>query len=152
AVIIFMAVMYEPFSLDGYEYPAWGQGIGWLVVCCCVVPMPLFFLINYCRAGGAKIMKEASQPTNEWGPALKKNRIGTVYERSGDRGRRTILAFTKSSGEPFEGKNGELSTSLMIMDESYRVYKPLAEKLNTDDGFANPGFDDQSMVSESTAF
>lgn len=77
---------------------------------------------------------------------------GTVYERSGDRGRRTILAFTKSSGEPFEGKNGELSTSLMIMDESYRVYKLLAEKLNTDDGFANPGFDDQSMVSESTAF
>ena len=55
AVIIFLAIMYEPLSLDGYTYPDWGQAIGWAVVFICVLPIPIVFLIQFCRMGGVKV-------------------------------------------------------------------------------------------------
>ncbi|ELU02987.1 hypothetical protein CAPTEDRAFT_121763 [Capitella teleta] len=77
-IIVFLALQYERPSLFSgvYSYPAFAEGFGWLIVAACLLPIPIFFLFNYMRLGGCKVLREANRPRESWGPAAKEDRIG----------------------------------------------------------------------------
>ena len=36
-------------GFEDYEYPKWSTAIGWLIFVACIIPIPLFYLVNYIR-------------------------------------------------------------------------------------------------------
>ena len=57
AIIIFMAVQWTPVTLfsDEYIYPDWCMAIGWVILCICLVPMPIYFIFKCIKTGGPKV-------------------------------------------------------------------------------------------------
>jgi len=68
------------WRLDGYVYPTGARAIGWLVVCLCIVPIPLFLMVNYLQSWAeAKVSRQLSGWTRrDFEHILKCTRIGTV--------------------------------------------------------------------------
>jgi len=75
-VIIFTAIQYAPPLVLDIPFPGWAEGIGWLIVACCLMFIPIMFLWGYCWIGGAKLVVTGTRPTPAWGPAQPKNRTG----------------------------------------------------------------------------
>jgi hypothetical protein len=36
-------------GFEAYEYPRWSTILGWFVFAGCIIPIPLFYLINYIK-------------------------------------------------------------------------------------------------------
>lgn len=73
AILIFSGIKFAPSSYGSYQFPDWGQGIGFGMV---ALPLVFFFgamLIQLCRYGG---FKNAIKPLESWGPALEENKKG----------------------------------------------------------------------------
>ena len=54
-IIIFKAIQYEPLALKSYDYPDFGDAIGWLSALAPIVVVPIWFIGYYCWKGGAKV-------------------------------------------------------------------------------------------------
>ncbi len=39
----------ESAGFEAYEYPRWSTIVGWFVFAGCIIPIPLFYLINYIK-------------------------------------------------------------------------------------------------------
>ena len=53
--LLFNGIYYKPPSMDGYLYPAWAEGLGWLIA---LFPIGLFvgfFAVEYCMRGGFRV-------------------------------------------------------------------------------------------------
>jgi len=77
---------------DGYQYPAWAEGIGWLLAGTVISLIPVWAAITVYRSIGscqalcwlirspASVMalnlRDVVSPSAEWGPALECNRHG----------------------------------------------------------------------------
>ncbi|CAH1777931.1 unnamed protein product [Owenia fusiformis] len=61
---------YGAVTYTGNPYPEWGEIVGWLMVVCSAVMIPLFIVIECCKRG----CKGAAFHTPEWGPALAEHR------------------------------------------------------------------------------
>jgi len=85
AVIIFTGIQYKPPTVFGgidlYKFPAWAEGIGWLIVVLCLVFIPVVAIYKIVIASRGKkfsfqIIRDLSKPEPTWGPADKKNWTG----------------------------------------------------------------------------
>ena len=55
---IFNLVDYTPPTYDGYEFPAWGHAIGWLVAMTSIIAIPIFAFLQILKERST--LKEAS--------------------------------------------------------------------------------------------
>ncbi|KAL4218936.1 hypothetical protein ACF0H5_021523 [Mactra antiquata] len=73
-VIIFKAMQYKPLTLDSYDYPDFGDAIGWLAVGACILIVPGWFIGYYCYQGGVSVLVNVNSPKQKWGPANTEDR------------------------------------------------------------------------------
>ncbi|XP_064634023.1 sodium- and chloride-dependent glycine transporter 1-like [Lineus longissimus] len=95
--IIFNCVLYKPPSLDGYSYPAWADGIGWLTALWLILMVPGWFIYQYGKDGGYDLLKEAVKPRIEWGPALSENRQEAYLDIDGSEGNKSTIFATREN-------------------------------------------------------
>eukprot|EP00923_Selenidium_pygospionis_P050557 GHVN01087388.1.p1 GENE.GHVN01087388.1~~GHVN01087388.1.p1 ORF type:complete len:533 (+),score=45.29 GHVN01087388.1:175-1599(+) len=76
AIIIFTAVQYEPLVIFEQVYPDSALALGWVVVMAPLICIPAWAIYQLCADGGWEVLKKASRPTPEWGPADPKDRTG----------------------------------------------------------------------------
>lgn len=59
-VIIFKAVQVKPYKLGDYDYPDFGDAIGWLQVAATTLIIPGWLIGYYCYKGGASVSRVIS--------------------------------------------------------------------------------------------
>ena len=91
-VLLFSCVEGVHVEYDGYQFPAWAEGIGWLVAGAMISLIPVWAVVTVYRSVGswqaltwllrapsaavALNLRDVITPTDEWGPALQCNRPG----------------------------------------------------------------------------
>lgn len=73
-VIIFKSIQYKPLTLESYDYPDFGDAVGWLAAAAPILIVPLWFLGYYCWSGGASLLVDVNHPKEKWGPANTEDR------------------------------------------------------------------------------
>ena len=89
-VLIFACVEGVHLEYDGYQFPAWAEGIGWLLAAVAIAMIPVWALITLQQSIGscqalcwlirspasvvALNLRDVISPSSEWGPALECNR------------------------------------------------------------------------------
>ena len=51
-VFIFSLVTYKPLKYNDYEYPVWGQVLGWCVAASSMIQIPIFVVYQMATAKG----------------------------------------------------------------------------------------------------
>ena len=36
-------------GFEYYAYPQWSTALGWIIFICCVIPIPIVYIVNYIR-------------------------------------------------------------------------------------------------------
>lgn len=54
-VMIFKGIQYEPLTLEEYDYPDFGDVIGWLSALTPILIIPGWFIGYFCYQGGASV-------------------------------------------------------------------------------------------------
>lgn len=57
AVTVFVAIQFEPISVDGVAYPDWAQVLYWLVTIFPLAWLPIMFVYVLCRNGAYQVGK-----------------------------------------------------------------------------------------------
>ncbi|KAJ7380041.1 Sodium- and chloride-dependent creatine transporter 1 [Desmophyllum pertusum] len=52
-VFIFSLVTYKPLEYDGYEYPVWGQAIGWIMALSSIMCIPVVMIYKIATTPGS---------------------------------------------------------------------------------------------------
>nr|WLN44357.1 ORPHAN2 [Sinonovacula rivularis] len=79
-VIVFKSIQYEPLTLDDtYDFPDFGDAIGWLAAAAPILVVPGYMIVYYCWSGGATLWATINTPKDKWGPALPENRNTSRY-------------------------------------------------------------------------
>lgn len=52
-VFIFSLVTYSPLKYDGYEYPDWGQAIGWIMALSSIACIPVVMIYKLATTPGS---------------------------------------------------------------------------------------------------
>ncbi|XP_060552019.1 sodium- and chloride-dependent glycine transporter 2-like [Ruditapes philippinarum] len=73
-VTIFKAMQYKPLTLESYDYPDFGDAIGWLSAAAPILIVPGWFIGYYCWKGGANLFIEVNHPKEKWGPSKEEDR------------------------------------------------------------------------------
>lgn len=130
-VILMSIVQYTPITYNNpmveggvYYYPDWCIALEWGIV---AIPLSMIvgmFFYRYCKEGGLQLLKDLSQPTWDWGPAIERN----VFYKS----QKTTQSF-KSISEEF--------SNVQPMDVN--LDQTVTHELNdfVADGVINPQFD-----------
>lgn len=58
-VFIFSLVTYSPLKYDGYEYPGWGQAIGWIMALSSIACIPAVMIYKFATTPGS--LQEVTQ-------------------------------------------------------------------------------------------
>ncbi|XP_073455242.1 sodium- and chloride-dependent neutral and basic amino acid transporter B(0+)-like isoform X2 [Aquarana catesbeiana] len=76
AILIWSLVTYEATGYGGVVYPKWAIILGFLMVVFCLIWIPVIAIVKVVQAKGNIFQRIASccRPTENWGPALVKNR------------------------------------------------------------------------------
>uniref|UniRef100_A0A8D3BSL3 Transporter n=1 Tax=Scophthalmus maximus TaxID=52904 RepID=A0A8D3BSL3_SCOMX len=76
---------WKTMTYEDYTYPGWSMVMGWLMVICSVIWIPIMFLIKMYLAPGsmAERLKLVCSPQPDWGPFLMKHR-GERYKNMTD--------------------------------------------------------------------
>ncbi|OWK56182.1 Sodium- and chloride-dependent glycine transporter 2 [Lonchura striata] len=104
-ILCFSFYQWEPMTYGAYHYPGWSMVLGWLMLACSVIWIPVMFVIKMHLAPGRFIerLKLVCSPQPDWGPFLAKHR--------GDRYRNMIDPLgTSSLGLKLPPKDMELGT------------------------------------------
>lgn len=80
-IIIMTGVNYTPASYAGRIFPAWAEGLGWMMVAIPIVLVIMGAIIQLVRCGGS--LKKATTPHKSWGPRLQENRTGRYHDNLG---------------------------------------------------------------------
>ncbi|CAD5120558.1 DgyrCDS9124 [Dimorphilus gyrociliatus] len=78
-ILIFKAVQFKMPIVNNVVYPSWGAVLGWLMVGGVAIWIPIVFVIQWCRKGGWRVIREESKPAESWGPANLEDRENTRY-------------------------------------------------------------------------
>ena len=115
-----------------YVYPRWSTIVGWCILICCIIPIPLVFIVNYFReyfllrrqanAGLDKprylqAITENNSPRYDWGPKKKQNQFG-LYEHL-QRNQSNDELVTKST-RSFE-KNTYFNETILLDDNGQDI-------------------------------
>ncbi|XP_066556629.1 sodium- and chloride-dependent glycine transporter 2 [Amia ocellicauda] len=75
--ILFLSFyQWKVMTYEDYTYPTWSMVLGWLMVVCSVIWIPIMFVIKMHLAPGSFIerLKLVCSPQPDWGPFLSKHR------------------------------------------------------------------------------
>uniref|UniRef100_A0A8C1AX73 Transporter n=1 Tax=Cyprinus carpio carpio TaxID=630221 RepID=A0A8C1AX73_CYPCA len=88
---------WKVMTYEDYTYPTWSMVLGWLMVICSVIWIPIMFVIKMHIAPGSLIerLKLVCSPQPDWGPFLMKHR--------GERYKNMIDPLVHSELELFSG-------------------------------------------------
>ncbi|XP_053894438.1 sodium- and chloride-dependent glycine transporter 1 [Malaclemys terrapin pileata] len=78
-ILVFTVIQYRPIAYNTYVYPTWAISIGFLMALSSVLCIPLYAVYKLCRAEGDTLLqrlKNATKPSQDWGPALAEHRAG----------------------------------------------------------------------------
>ncbi|EMP34180.1 Sodium- and chloride-dependent glycine transporter 1 [Chelonia mydas] len=78
-ILVFTVIQYRPIAYNTYVYPTWAVSIGFLMALSSVLCIPLYAVYKLCRADGDTLLqrlKNATKPSQDWGPALAEHRAG----------------------------------------------------------------------------
>ncbi|CAM4595162.1 unnamed protein product [Lepidochelys olivacea] len=78
-ILVFTVIQYRPIAYNTYVYPTWAVSIGFLMALSSVLCIPLYAVYKLCRADGNTLLqrlKNATKPSQDWGPALAEHRAG----------------------------------------------------------------------------
>ncbi|KAK2159537.1 hypothetical protein LSH36_151g05026 [Paralvinella palmiformis] len=91
-ILVFSCIQYDGITLEGYRYPNWAEGIGWLLSLASLLCIPVWMIIKVVlcigtcrnlrwvmscdRSISSLNLKSLITPSHEWGPALQQNRVG----------------------------------------------------------------------------
>ncbi|KAF5403474.1 Sodium- and chloride-dependent taurine transporter [Paragonimus heterotremus] len=107
ALILFLFIAADEFTVDDYHYPRWALSLGHLIASSPVVLIPSWFFYKYCREGGFILLKEFLKPVHEWGPARDEHRAEFMTMiRSHESLKRSRLNDMSASVLPTIGQNG----------------------------------------------
>ncbi|KAA3672148.1 solute carrier family 6 (neurotransmitter transporter, amino acid) member 5/7/9/14, partial [Paragonimus westermani] len=107
ALILFLFIAADEFTVDDYHYPKWALSLGHLIASSPVVLIPSWFFYKYCREGGFILLKEFLKPVHEWGPARDEHRAEFITMiRSHESLKRSRLNDMSASALPTIGQNG----------------------------------------------
>ncbi|GAB1292138.1 Sodium- and chloride-dependent glycine transporter 2 [Apodemus speciosus] len=104
-ILCFSFYQWEPMTYGSYRYPNWSMVLGWLMLACSVIWIPIMFVIKMYLAPGRFIerLKLVCSPQPDWGPFLAQHR--------GDRYKNMIDPLgTSSLGLKLPVKDLELGT------------------------------------------
>ncbi|GCC25443.1 sodium- and chloride-dependent glycine transporter 2 isoform X1 [Chiloscyllium punctatum] len=75
-ILCFSFYQWEPMTYENYKYPAWSMVMGWLMLACSVIWIPIMFVIKMHLAPGSFIerLKLVCSPQPDWGPFLTQHR------------------------------------------------------------------------------
>ncbi|XP_019598183.1 sodium- and chloride-dependent glycine transporter 2 isoform X1 [Rhinolophus sinicus] len=75
-ILCFSFYQWEPMTYGSYRYPNWSMVLGWLMLACSVIWIPIMFVIKMYLAPGRFIerLKLVCSPQPDWGPFLAKHR------------------------------------------------------------------------------
>uniref|UniRef100_H3AZL2 Transporter n=2 Tax=Latimeria chalumnae TaxID=7897 RepID=H3AZL2_LATCH len=104
-ILCFSFYQWEPMTYEEYKYPAWSMVLGWLMLACSVIWIPVMFVIKMHLAPGSFVerLKLVCSPQPDWGPFLSKHR-GERYKNMTD------PLGTSSLGLKLPPKDFELGT------------------------------------------
>ncbi|KAM5138262.1 sodium- and chloride-dependent glycine transporter 2 [Mantella aurantiaca] len=104
-ILCFSFYQWEPMTYGSYHYPGWSMVLGWLMLACSVIWIPVMFVIKMYLAPGNFIerLKLVCSPQPDWGPFLSKHR-GERYKNMID------PLGTSSLGLKLPPKDFELGT------------------------------------------
>ncbi|XP_066438618.1 sodium- and chloride-dependent glycine transporter 2 [Eleutherodactylus coqui] len=104
-ILCFSFYQWEPLTYGSYNYPTWSMVLGWLMLFCSVIWIPIMFVIKMHLAPGSFIerLKLVCSPQPDWGPFLSKHR-GERYKNMVD------PLGTSSLGLKLPPKDMELGT------------------------------------------
>ncbi|XP_029438324.1 sodium- and chloride-dependent glycine transporter 2 [Rhinatrema bivittatum] len=104
-ILCFSFYQWEPMTYGTYHYPTWSMVLGWLMLACSVIWIPIMFVIKMHLAPGSFIerLKLVCSPQPDWGPFLAKHR-GERYKHMMD------PLGTSSLGLKLPAKDFELGT------------------------------------------
>uniref|UniRef100_A0A8D0H622 Transporter n=1 Tax=Sphenodon punctatus TaxID=8508 RepID=A0A8D0H622_SPHPU len=104
-ILCFSFYQWEPMTYGTYHYPGWSMVLGWLMLACSVIWIPIMFVIKMHLAPGKFIerLKLVCSPQPDWGPFLAKHR-GERYNNMID------PLGTSSLGLKLPAKDFELGT------------------------------------------
>ncbi|XP_034636325.1 sodium- and chloride-dependent glycine transporter 1 [Trachemys scripta elegans] len=78
-ILVFTVIQYRPIAYNTYVYPTWAISIGFLMALSSVLCIPLYAVYKLCRTEGDTLLqrlKNATKPSQDWGPALAEHRAG----------------------------------------------------------------------------
>ncbi|XP_039767249.1 sodium- and chloride-dependent glycine transporter 2 [Ornithorhynchus anatinus] len=75
-ILCFSFYQWEPMTYGSYRYPNWSMVLGWLMLACSVIWIPIMFVIKMHLAPGKFIerLKLVCSPQPDWGPFLARHR------------------------------------------------------------------------------
>ncbi|EHA99485.1 Sodium- and chloride-dependent glycine transporter 2 [Heterocephalus glaber] len=75
-ILCFSFYQWEPMTYGSYHYPNWSMVLGWLMLACSVIWIPIMFVIKMHLAPGRFIerLKLVCSPQPDWGPFLAQHR------------------------------------------------------------------------------
>ncbi|CAO2614506.1 Sodium- and chloride-dependent glycine transporter 2 [Lemmus lemmus] len=75
-ILCFSFYQWEPMTYGSYRYPNWSMVLGWLMLACSVIWIPIMFVIKMYLAPGRFIerLKLVCSPQPDWGPFLAQHR------------------------------------------------------------------------------
>ncbi|KAM6980917.1 sodium- and chloride-dependent glycine transporter 2 [Aplochiton taeniatus] len=84
-ILMLSLYQWKVMTYEDYTYPPWSMVMGWLLVCCSVIWIPIMFAIKmYLAPGGfMERLKLVCSPQPDWGPFLMRHR-GERYKNMTD--------------------------------------------------------------------
>lgn len=99
-IFINMCLNFTPITYgSGVKYPAYADGLGFLMVALSLVFLPVCGLVEYCKAHEfLPVIRKVIRPEQRWGPALDQYRTGR-YEGTSVDSDKSLTDISKSDGE-----------------------------------------------------
>jgi hypothetical protein len=90
-ILIFASINYNGVEYEGYHYPPWSEGVGWMIAVILLLPLPISATYSFCRCvGSCQVfcwlfrapstvrllnLRSLVAPDDLWGPANDHNRF-----------------------------------------------------------------------------
>lgn len=120
-VVVFKSIQYVPKSVtSGDIYQSWADAIWWLIILAAIICIPIWFVMQFCKDGGFKVMMSINKPRQQWGPALKINQTGRYRSEQSSAKTNVPNGYDRSHNENHKnGQTNEAYTSDEINNFTY---------------------------------